>query len=107
MARFKELLAAIAEAGPGDDFADQLTAAYDEDMAEPTSAAESASARIDELTTENVTLNQALTEQKARNWDLSQLIPEPDALTGEEESEGADDAPAGIDAMFGDDEENE
>ena len=105
MARFKELLAAIVEAGPGDDFADQLTAAYDEDMAEPLSAAESASARIDELTAENVTLNQALTEQKARNWDLSQLIPEPDALTGEEDAV-AEDAPAGIDAMFGDDEEN-
>lgn len=109
MARFKEALEALLAAGPGDDFSDQLTAAYDDDINELNSSAESASARIDELTAENVTLNQALQEQKARNWDLSQMIPQPDAMTNEEvdADEDGDDEDLTIDDLFGDDDEKD
>ena len=111
MARFGDTLAALMAAGPGEDFSDQLTAAYNDDIAEYTNSAESASARIDELTAENVTLAQALQEQKARNWDLSQLVPAADSKTAEEsDAEDSDEDGSGetIDDFFADDDkENE
>lgn len=108
MPRFSDVLAALAgsEALP-DDYPDQLSSAYNDDIAE---AIDSATARIDELTASNTTINDELaakaaelTQAKAANWDLSQLVPKPDDKTPDETV--SNDEPQGIDALFGDPDE--
>lgn len=112
MARLKELLGAFAEQGIPDDFGDQISAAYDEDIAEAAKeAVTSATAQIDELTAANTTisdqlesLQQTLTETQAHNWRLSQAVPDTagDGVSPEENG-SPDGEPRGINALFGDD----
>lgn len=111
MARFKDVLAAFAESGIPDDYADQLSGAYDEDIAEAAQEAiVSASAQIDELTAQNADINdqlaamqQTLTETQAHNWRLSQMIPDSSGGEVTPAEDGEPDGEQGIDALFGDD----
>lgn len=112
MARLKELLGMFAESGIPDDFGDQIGGAYDEDIAEATAeAVTSATAQIDELTAANTTisdqlgaLQQTLTETQAHNWRLSQAVPDTSGDVVSPEEDGEPDGEArGIDALFGDD----
>ena len=66
------------------------------------------SAKISEISAERDAMSEALTAAKAANWDLLQQVSAEPADTGNDGgdtagSESADE-PAGVDAMFGEDE---
>lgn len=112
MAKFHDVLAALQGIEgdyPGDMF-DQLSSAYDEDMAVAgQEIQDAAAAKIATLTNEAAEMSKALEKTKAHNYDLLMSDPAP-SDSGDEDGEDEDETPAedeGVDSLFEDDEEGD
>lgn len=109
MAKFHDVLAALQgiEGDLPGDMWDQLTGAYDEDVAAiGAELNDAAAAKVAQLTNSLNDVTQQLEATKAHNYDLLMSMPAEggDAESDGEDSADSDSADEGISSLFGDDE---